>query len=333
VIRVTAPGRVNLIGGHTDYTGGLVLPMAIDLATTIEGERGGDRVWLKSEDEPDVADIALTGSFPEDGGWARYVAAVVAALHPAAGFRGTVATTIPIGTGLSSSAALEVGVALAVGAAEAPDYDQGALAQTLREAEHAASGVPCGIMDQLASLAGVAGHAVLLDCTTLDVTPVPVPSDVDIVVVDSGQRRQLSNTGYADRRAEVATAERLLGHLPSASSRDVESISDPVVRKRARHVVTENARVHAFVDALRSDDRALAGEIMTASHASLRNNHEVTTPELDALVERLCATPGVWGARLTGGGWGGCVVALTEPGVLTEGWTVRPSAGARVEPI
>jgi galactokinase len=331
VIRVTAPGRVNLIGGHTDYTGGLVLPMAIDLATTIEGERGGDHVWLKSEDEPDVADVSLLGSASGGAGWARYVAAVVAALRPASGFRGTVSTTIPIGTGLSSSAALEVGVALALGAADAPHYDVGALAQTLREAEHAASGVPCGIMDQLASLAGVAGHAVLLDCTTLDVTPVPVPSDVDVVVVDSGQRRRLSDSGYADRRAEVATAEQLLGHLPSASLRDVDAISDAVVRMRARHVVTENARVHAFVDALRSDDRAAAGEIMIASHASLRDDHEVTTPELDALVERLCATAGVWGARLTGGGWGGCVVALTEPGVLAEGCTVRPSAGARVD--
>jgi galactokinase len=333
VIRVRAPGRVNLIGGHTDYAGGLVLPMAIDRATTITGERGGERVVLRSADEPEPADVPLAVDDPRSvtPGWARYVAAVVTELHAPAGFTGDVSTTIPIGTGLSSSAALEVAVALAVGAP--PELATADLAELLRGAELRASGVPCGIMDQLTSLAGEAGHAILIDCTTLITRPVALATDLDVVIVDSGQRRQLANSGYADRRAQVAAAQELLGHLPAAQLADVEAIEDPLIRKRARHVVTENQRVLAFVDALAVDDRSLAGDIMLASHSSLRDNHEVTTPELDALVDRLCARPGVWGARLTGGGWGGSVVALTEHGALDEGERVVPSAGASVETV
>ena len=208
-----------------------------------------------------------------------------------------------------------------------------ALALACQRAEHRASGVPCGIMDQFASLLGVDGHAILIDCTTLDVTPVELPDDIAVVVVDSGQRRSLSTVGYAGRRDEVAQAAEILGHLPSASLSDVEALDDEVLRKRARHVVTENQRVRDFVRVLGSGDVAAAGALMTESHISLRDNQEVTTDALDSLVERLIAIPGVHGARLTGGGWGGCVVALTDPGVLDEGWTVRPSAGASVEPV
>jgi galactokinase len=327
-MRAYAPGRVNLIGGHTDYTGGLVLPMAIDLGTTVEARPVDEPVVrLRSADEPEPAIVPLDVGDPREvtPAWARYVAGVVGELHPTRGIDGTVSTTIPIGTGLSSSAALEVAVALALGW----DGSRAELARACQRAEHRASGVPCGIMDQLTSLAGVAGHAVLIDCTTLDTTPVPLPDDVAVVVVDSGERRALASSGYAERRAEVASIEALLGPLPDATLADVASIADPVLRKRARHVVTENERVLAFVDAIRAGDVASAGRVMVASHASLRDDHEVTTAALDALVERLCAIPGVHGARLTGGGWGGCVVALAEPGVLTEGWTVRPSAGAR----
>ncbi len=331
MLRVRAPGRVNLIGGHTDYTGGLVLPMAIDFATVVEGERGGDEVRLESADEAGVAVVALDVEDPAGvtPPWARYIAGVVAELRPPVGFTGRVSTSIPIGTGLSSSAALEVAVALALGT----DLPPAALAQSLRQAEFRASGVPCGIMDQLASLTGVEGHAVLIDCTALTITPVPLPPDVDIVVVDSGERRALATSGYAARRAEVAAADALLGSLPQATLDDVAVIDDPVLRKRARHVVTENARVLAFCAAIAAGDLATAGEVMVASHASLRDDQEVTTAALDALVVRLCATPGVYGARLTGGGWGGCVVALTDPGALTEGWTVRPSAGATVDEL
>jgi galactokinase len=332
-LRVWAPGRVNLIGGHTDYSGGLVLPIAIDLGTTIIGQRGHERVVLASLDDPDPAEIPLDVEDPASVTpvWARYVAGVVAEVAPPTGFIGQVATTIPIGTGLSSSAALEVAVALALVGDDRIDRRQLALA--CQRAEHRASGVPCGIMDQFASLMGVEGHALLIDCTTLDVTEVALPDDVAVVVVDSGQRRALSEVGYGDRRAEVLRAAEVLGPLATAALDDVEALDDTVLRKRARHVVTENQRVRDFVRATNDGDVRSAGALMTESHGSLRDNHEVTTDALDRLVDHLIAIPGVYGARLTGGGWGGCVVALTDPGVLDEGWTVRPSDGASVESL
>jgi galactokinase len=328
VIRAVAPGRVNLIGDHTDYLGGMVLPMAIDLATTVEGERGGDRVVLTSasEDEPAVVPLDVTDPSTVEPGWARYVAGVVAEVRPEKGFTGEVRTSLPVGGGLSSSAALEVAVALALGLEASPL----ALAQACQRAEQRASGVPSGIMDQLASAGGLAGHALLIDCHTLAVRPVAVPDGVEIVVVDSGEPRTLVGSPYAERRAQAEAAADLIGPLRGASTDDLPRIDDPVARRRARHVITENDRVRVFADALTADDRAAAGRLMDASHASLRDDYEVSTAALDALVDRLRSIPGVHGARLTGAGFGGCVVALAEPGVLAEGWRVRPSAGASV---
>lgn len=323
-----APGRVNLIGEHTDYTGGLAVPMAIDLGTTVTGERGGDAVLLRSadRDEPavvplDVADPAALA--PE---WARYVAGVVAEVRPTVGFTGEVHTTVPIGSGLSSSAALELAVALALGFEGSPLE----LALATQRAEQVASGVPCGVMDQLASACGVAGHALVVDFTDLTVEPVPVPDGADVVVIHSGQPRALADSAYAERRASCEAAAAVVGPLLHARPADLAAIADPVVRRRARHVVTENERVRAFAAAFRAGDLAAAGELMVASHRSLRDDFEVSTDVLDALVERLLATPGVHGARLTGAGFGGCVVALAEPGALAEGWHVTASAGASV---
>jgi galactokinase len=220
---------------------------------------------------------------------------------------GAVSTTLPIGAGLSSSAALEVAVALALGF-DGVEVD---LALACQRAEHLASGVPCGVMDQLASAAGVAGHALLIDCGSLKTRPVPVPADVEIVVVHSGERRALAGSAYARRRAELEAG-------------------DP---RRRRHVATENERVLAFAAALDRGDLTGAGRLMVESHASLRDDFEVSTAALDALVARLCALPGVHGARLTGAGFGGCVVALADPGALHEGWRVVPSAGARVSAV
>lgn len=323
------PGRVNLIGDHVDYAEGLVLPMAIDLATTISGTRGGDRIVLESDHEPHPAVVPLEVADPAAAtpAWARYVAGVVAELRPEVGFTGTVTTTLPVGAGLSSSAALEVAVALALGFRGEPL----ALAQLTQRAEQRASGVPCGIMDQLASAAGVEGSALLIDCRSLEVTPVALPADVEVRVVHSGQERQLSGSEYAERRAAVEAAAQQIGPLRDVTDPTaVEAIGDPVLRRRARHVVTENARVLATVDALAAGDLDAVGAAMAASHASLRDDFEVSTPVLDALVERLAATPGVVGARLTGAGFGGCVVALARPGALDEGWAVAPAAGARV---
>lgn len=327
MITAFAPGRVNLIGEYTDIADGLVLPMAIHLGTTVTGESGGDVISLTSANEPEPAVIPLDGADPAacQPDWARYVAGVVAERRPTVGFTGTVTTTVPIGAGLSSSAALEVAVALALGF----DGDAAGLAQLARRAEHAASGVPCGIMDQLASAAGVAGSALLIDCHTLSVTPVPVPDDVEIRVIHSGQARQLAGSAYGERKAAVDAAVALLGPLrliddPAA----IDLIDDSVVRRRARHVITENARVRRFARHLAVGDLRAAGAEMAASHASLRDDFEVSTTVLDELVDRLSATSGVFGARLTGAGFGGCVVALTVPGTLDEGWLVRPSRGA-----
>ncbi len=328
VVEARAPGRVNLIGDHTDYTGGLVLPMAIDRWTIVRGRRTGDVVRLRStqEDTPAAVPVDVTDPAAVSPPWARYVAGVVAELRPATGFEGTVDSNVPVGAGLSSSAALEVAVALALGFDGAPLT----LAQLCQRAEHRSSGVPSGIMDQLSSAAGVAGHLTLIDCHALTVEPVPLPEGLEVVVV-YGHHRTLVGSAYADRVDECAAAERAIGPLRLASVADVARIGDPVVRARARHVVTENERVRRFAAALAGGDRAEAGRLMVASHRSLRDDFATSTDRMDALVDRLVDRPGVWGARMTGGGFGGCVVALTEPGALDEGWVVRPVAGASVQ--
>ncbi len=327
-VTAIAPGRVNLIGDHTDYTGGLALPMAIDLMTTVTGEPGGDRVVLQSAEqrEPAVMALAIADPASMEPPWARYVAGVVAELSPEDGFTGTVTTTIPLGAGLSSSAALELAVALALGA----PADPLTLAALCQRAERAASGVPCGIMDQLTSAAGVSGHALLLDCHALTFTPVAIPDDVDVVVIHSGEVRRLAHSGYARRRGQCEEAEAIIGPLRLIEDpADLDAIDDPVLRSRARHVITENFRVGAFAEALVAGDLATAGRLMGQSHTSLAEDFAVSTPIVDALVARLAMTSGVHGARMTGGGFGGCVVALTEPDVLAEGWKVRPGPGAR----
>jgi galactokinase len=331
-VRVFAPGRVNLIGDHTDYTGGFVLPMAIHLGTTVAGERGGDLVRLSSDDLPGEAVIPLPVEDPRSVSppWARYVAGVAAVLQTSVGFDGRASTTLPIGAGLSSSAALEVAIACALG------FSGSALELALacQQAEHRATGVPSGVMDQLASAAGVDGHALLIDCTSLAVTPVPLPpaGEVEVVVVHSGEHRELAGSAYAERRAACEAAAEAIGPLRAATLDDVARLEDRVLRARARHVVSENGRVRQFADALLAGDLVACGRLMVESHRSLAVDFEVSTPGLDALVARLVAARGVFGARLTGAGFGGCVVALARPGALEEGWKVRPVDGAWVRP-
>lgn len=328
-IRAWAPGRVNLIGDHTDYTGGLAFPMAIELGTRVIGVRGGDRVQLRSGAEPEPVDLPLHLPDPTvvEPAWGRYVAGVINEVAPATGFTGSVSTTLPVGAGLSSSAALELAVALALGFDGSPLE----LAQRCQAAEQRASGVPCGILDQLASANGVVGHGLLLDCTSLAITPIPIPDDVEVFVLNPGEPRRLLGSAYAERRAACEAAAALVGPLRHATLAAVESLDDDVLRRRARHVVTENARVLAFAEALRNDDLVTAGEAMWASHASLRDDFEVSTPALDALVASLRETPGVYGARLTGAGFGGCVVALARPGAIPWSSPVDASGPARLE--
>jgi galactokinase len=326
-----APGRVNLIGDHTDTSGGWCLPMAIDLATVVEGSRGGDTVVLASDTEPEPALVPIDVADPAvvHPPWARYVAGVVTELRPRAGFTGTIRTTVPSGAGLSSSAALEVAVALALGY----DGDPLGLARLCQRAEQRATGVPCGIMDQLASASGVTGHALLLDCTTLATSPIPIPDGVDVFAVHSGEPRRLDGSAYAARRREVEAAAAVVGNLRDVTADQLEPIRSPVLRRRARHVVTENARVLSAATALASGDVETVGALMVESHVSLRDDFEVSTPALDHLVDRLVATDGVLGARLTGAGFGGCVVALCRPGAIAARpgwWRLRPAAAAAV---
>ena len=327
-MRVFAPGRVNLIGDHTDYSGGLVLPMAIDLGTTIVGDRGGDTVVLRSDSGEGIAEIPIAIVDPASAtpDWARYVAGVVAELRPSQGFAGEITTTVPLGAGLSSSASLEVAVALAIG----DERDPLRLARLCQRAEHRGAGVPCGIMDQLTVADAVEGHALLIDCHSLEWRAVRIPDDVSIYAVHCGEERRLMGSAYAERRADCAAAEGIVGPLRDATIDLVEAIPDARVRRRACHVVSENGRVRAFAAALERGDYVRAGALMGESHRSLRDDFEVSTAALDRLVDRLGATPGVFGARLTGAGFGGCVVVLATSDAEITGWHLRPSAAARV---
>jgi galactokinase len=322
---------VNLIGDHTDYMGGLVLPMAVQMGTTITAERAGRRIRLESAQVPGALDLELPvlDAAAVEPAWGRYVAGVAAELDASVGLTGTVTSDLPLGSGLSSSAALEVATALALG----DDGTPLEVAQRCQSAEQRATGVPCGIMDQLASAAGIRDHALLIDCATLRVTPIAVPERASIWVVHSGQERQLVGSAYADRRAECEAAAAIVGPLPTAAPDRIEELDDPVMRARARHVRSECARVEHFAEALAAHDLAAAGALMVQSHRSLRDDFEVSTPRLDELVDELCAIGGVHGARLTGAGFGGCVVALAEPGVELEGWQVHAADGALVEQL
>ena len=338
-VRAHSPGRVNLIGDHTDYNEGVALPMAIDLGTTVTfSPRGGPQVVLRAEGEPDPAVVDL--HVPLDPGylqaleprWARYVAAVVALVRPDAGGRGAVETTLPVGAGLSSSAALEVATALALGF----EADPVVMARTCQRAEHAATGVPSGLMDQLVVTAARPGCATMIDFAGLSIEHVPMPEGAEVVVVHSGERRSLDQSGYAARQHECEAAAYRLGPLGRVEPEAVLALPDPVLRRRARHVVTECDRVRWVAAALRTGDLAEAGRLMIASHDSLARDFEVSTPALDQLVAWLVTQPGVHGARLTGAGFGGCVVALTEPGALdlaqlrTPAWRVVAAGGASV---
>jgi len=317
---VRAPGRVNLIGDHTDYTGGLVLPLAITLATT-----------LTYELTPGRATDIQSSDF--DHNTARYVSAVETELREA-GFdvpniRGELSTTLPVGAGLSSSAALEAALALAFGAPCSTHDERIALAQLLQRAEQRAVGVPCGIMDQLICLIGRKEHAVLIDCHTLDHSYVHIPAGIDIVVRFVAERT-LAGSDYADRVAQCSLAEQSIGPLRMADIDAVRSIEDVTLRKRARHVISENSRVRDFASALSTGDLVAAGSLMFDSHRSLATDFDVSTPRMDAVVDELSRTPGVIGARMTGGGFGGCVVAVVEEGCNVPGWQVSAADGTSV---
>jgi galactokinase len=327
--RVHAPGRVNLIGDHTDYTGGLVFPMAIDRGITIDFVATPDRIVLTSDAEPNTVNVMLPLQVDPSTimpPWGRYVAAMAHELAAETGIVGHLTSTIPAGAGLSSSAALECAVGLAMGFSGSPTD----LALAAQRAEHAATGVPTGIMDQLCIATALVGHAMMIDCHNLTVTQVHVPDDLE-VVVKFVAHRTLVGSAYADRVAECARAEAVLGPLRATTVDAVEAATlHDVVRRRARHVVTENQRVLDFAAALERGDYASAGASMLNSHCSLASDFETSTPAMDRAVDELIRSPGVFGARMTGGGFGGCVVAICEPGAVTDGWVVNASNSARL---
>ena len=324
-MRVVAPGRVNLIGEHTDYTGGLVFPMAIDRWTTIDYDVADAGIVLDSADEDGT--VSLASGTPFDASmtpsWGKYVGAVASLLDSPRGISGRVTTTIPVGAGLSSSAALEIAVALALGS-ELPSLE---LAQLTQRAEHIATGVPTGIMDQLCIASAREGHGTMIDCRTLEVQHLPIPTDVKIVVRFIAHRT-LVGSAYADRVAQCAAAESIIGPLRDASLADVVAITDATIASRARHVISENARVVSFASALASGDYSGAGEIMTDSHRSLAHDFATSNDQMNAAVHDIRAVPGVFGARMTGGGFGGCIVALCEPDAVVDGWHVKPVSAA-----
>jgi len=313
-----APGRANLIGEHTDHTDGLVLPAAIDRALSLEVDLGGDRIRLTSAQAPEQVDVPADGSDAPADGFGRFVAAVAAELaevgRAPVGMTGRLTSDLPQGAGLSSSAALEVVVATALCAAAELQLEPLELAALCRRAEHRAVGVPSGIMDQAASILGRAGHAVLLDCGTLEHRQVPLPEQHALLLLDSGVQRRLETSGYAQRSEELRAGLHVLdGRRPA----DVDPAELPTLlaslpaipARRLRHVVTENARVRAAAEAFAAEDLPRVGELFAAGHASLRDDYEVSIPELDALVE-LSGEAGATAARMTGGGFGGAIVVL-----------------------
>ena len=316
-----SPGRVNLIGDHTDYTGGLVLPMAIDRYTTIRGTRTPSTVRLSSEHEPEAVEFKLPISSPEKitPNWGRYVAGVAAEMqNNARGFDGEISCTIPIGAGLSSSAALEVATALALGDTSTP-VERAKLCQ---RAEFRAVGVPCGIMDQLAVASGICDHALLIDCHELTITPVQLPNDVKIVVQFIAARKLVSSS-YGERVVQCSAAEKIIGPLRLARLQSLANITDKTVFRRARHVVSENQRVRDFATMLRTGDLKSAGQLMIESHNSLDQDFQTSTPQMNSAVATAIAQPGVFGARMTGGGCGGCIVILADATAKVDGWQVR----------
>lgn len=359
-----APGRVNIIGEHTDYNGGLVLPIAIDrylyVAFSPIDER---RVEIYSVDLDERSEFWFGELLDRDQkGWRAYVRGVAWALETGGyklpGLVAAIGGNVPIASGLSSSAALEVAVALAFCDSLERKPAKLELALLCRKAENEFVGVNCGIMDQYAAIFGEEGKAILLDCDQLKHDLVPFPADLEVVVCDTGVKRELAASHYNTRRAEceqaLQTLNRELRPIPNLSRLsteelpDIEKLLPPDHFKRVRHVVTENARVVAFAQALAAGDFEEAGSLMHESHVSLRDDFQVSCPELDAIVEAANRIEGTVGSRMTGAGFGGCSVNLVCPDASQEFrekvpqlyadatnkqgtmWVCKPAAGASV---
>ncbi len=352
-----APGRVNLIGEHTDYNDGYVLPMAIEFDTVValSPARSGRRSTVISE----IFGKATLDSKRESidtTHWASYVFGVSHLLDghgiSTGSWNCSIATDVPIGASLSSSAALEVALARALLRLAGESWEPAETAQLCQRVENEVVGMPCGIMDPLISACAIADHASLIDCRLLDVRPRRLPDGTVMAILDTTTRRELVDSAYADRRSACARAANWLevSALRDAQLDEIERLPEELAteRRRARHVVTENERTLEAAQAMEENDAEVLGSLMNASHVSLRDDYEVSGPALDAIVEIAQASPGCIGARMTGGGFAGCAVALVTAdaaGAFTNAvqesyratsgldasvWLSRPAAGASI---
>jgi galactokinase len=339
-----APGRVTLIGDHTDYNGGLSLPMAIDLATevTYTPRPGSFLIGIDSDQFPGEPVEIAVGSGPTAGGrpvpeHGRLAAALLRLQHTDVGGSVTVTSSLPVGAGLSSSAAFSVGLLLALG----HDDDPMVLAKTCQEAERQA-GSHVGLLDPLAIAGAQEGHALHIDFHTLETHQVAIPKDAAFVIVHSEAPRLLVDSQYAMRRAECERAAQVLGRpLGLCTLEDLSELTDPVLRRRARHVVTECTRVREAERLLARGNLVALGAIMTEGHRSLATDYKVSVPAVDELVVELLDQPGVLGARMSGGGFGGCVIALCladspalDPAAHRprRAWRISPAGAAALLP-
>jgi len=361
-----APGRVNLIGEHTDYNDGFVMPAALEFATLVAASPRPDRrlnVYSLTMDESRAFDLDTPAETQND--WSDYVFGVALMLERSGrrlkGADLVISTDVPIGSGLSSSAALEVSAAHALLTAAGLPFEPIAIAKICQKAENDYVGMRCGIMDQYVSACGVAGNALLIDCRTLESRNVPIAPNLRLLVTNSEVRHQHAGGEYNARREACEEGVRLLKPAlgPIRALRDVtpealesnRKLLPDLIYRRCRHIVTENARVLEAERALIAGDFTACGAAMNASHASMRDDFEITCPEVDFLAELAQATLGVYGSRMTGGGFGGCTVSLVEAAavgrvsqILIDGYRVgcgrdaevyvcSPSDGARLIPL
>jgi galactokinase len=323
----TAPGRVNLIGEHTDYNDGFVFPCAIDLGVYLALSRSEGPSRLVSQEVGEGQPFETTTVEPGDvnpeiaGDWTKYPAGMAWAFRQEGvlvdNVIGALVSTVPIGSGVSSSAAVEMAFAVAWRQMHGLPHTASMLARLGQICENRFVGVNSGIMDQMASANGVAGHAMFLDTRSLEIRQAPIPQELAIVLMDTGKPRALTTSAYNERRSQCESVARALG-VPALRDADMTALDsaehrlDKVAYRRARHVITENARCERFAEALTAKDLSEIGALMRASHESLRDDYEVSCAELDAMAESAWAAPGCVGARMTGAGFGGACVALVE---------------------
>jgi galactokinase len=319
---VRAPGRVNLIGEHTDYNDGFVMPLAIDRAVWVAFSPRDDAVVeVYSLDFDEVVMFDLAGFENTGSAWAEYVRGVAWVLKAGGfdliGWRGVLAGDVPIGAGLSSSAAIELATMRAFAETSGIAWEPAIMARLAQRAENEWVGVNCGIMDQMISAAGEAGHALLIDCRSLQTESVPLPPDTVVIVLDTATRRGLVDSAYNERRSQCEAVAQVFGvnALRDVSLADLNERAhelDALALRRARHVISENERTIQAADAMRQGDAVTLGQLMNASHDSLRDDFEVSSDALNTMVECARREPGCYGARMTGAGFGGCAVALVR---------------------